>query len=113
MRGLRLGHNAMPIPEREVARSKQKNTRRYYQAESCGYISQNTCPDYLRKAESRIKEEKARVESYLNESTLPRVQQVMDNEWILSHYKALIHMENSGCAAACARASARSGKTCA
>ena len=75
------------------------NTRKYYQAESCAYISQNTCPDYLRKAEGRIKEEKARVESYLNESTLPRVQELMDNEWILSHYKTLVHMENSGCAA--------------
>ena len=39
------------------------------------------------------------MESYLDESTLVRVQSLMGNEWILTHYKTLVHMENSGCAA--------------
>ena len=39
------------------------------------------------------------MEAYLNESTFGWVQSLMDNEWILAHYKTLIHMENSGCAA--------------
>mmetsp|Transcript_41983 Transcript_41983/g.94338 ORF Transcript_41983/g.94338 Transcript_41983/m.94338 type:complete len:789 (+) Transcript_41983:1-2367(+) len=74
------------------------NTRRFYQDESVQYISQNTCSDFLKKAEKRIREEKARVENYLHESTMQKIQELCDDEWILAHYKALIYMENSGCA---------------
>eukprot|EP00930_Biecheleria_cincta_P040180 TRINITY_DN27551_c0_g1_i1.p1 TRINITY_DN27551_c0_g1~~TRINITY_DN27551_c0_g1_i1.p1 ORF type:complete len:788 (-),score=181.16 TRINITY_DN27551_c0_g1_i1:93-2456(-) len=73
-------------------------TRKFYQDESVQYISQNTCSDYLKKAEKRIREEKARVENYLHESTMEKIQELCDEEWILVHYKTLIHMENSGCA---------------
>merc|ERR1719281_1371163 len=74
------------------------HTRKFYQDESVQYISQNTCSDYLKKAEKRIREEKARVENYLHDSTLEKIQALLDDEWILAHYKALIHMETSGCA---------------
>merc|ERR1719281_1324310 len=73
------------------------NTRKFYQDESVQYISQNTCSDYLKKAEKRIREEKARVENYLHDSTLEKIQALLDDEWILAHYEALIRMENSGC----------------
>jgi len=74
------------------------HTRKFYQDESKQYISQNPCSDYLKKAEKRIREEKARVENYLHESTMEKIQELCDEEWISVHYKTLIHMENSGCA---------------
>jgi len=74
------------------------DARRFYAAESGQYIATNTCPDFLRKADKRIHEEKHRVESYLHESTLEKLQQLLDEEWILAHYKTLIRMESSGCA---------------
>eukprot|EP00397_Hematodinium_sp_SG-2012_P003195 GEMP01003203.1.p1 GENE.GEMP01003203.1~~GEMP01003203.1.p1 ORF type:complete len:773 (+),score=115.20 GEMP01003203.1:90-2408(+) len=73
------------------------DARRFYQGESGQYIATNTCPDFLKKAAKRIREEKHRVESYLHESTLEKLQLLLDEEWILAHYKALIQMENSGC----------------
>jgi len=73
------------------------HTRKFYQDESVQYISQNACSDYLKKAEMRIKEEKSRVENYLHESTMEKIQELCDEEWVLAHYKTLIHMENSGC----------------
>jgi cullin 3 len=69
-----------------------------YQREASEYIAENTCPDYLKKAEKRIKEELARVEAYLHESTYDKVHQLMDQCWIQAHYQALVHMEGSGCA---------------
>eukprot|EP00931_Biecheleriopsis_adriatica_P030370 TRINITY_DN17902_c0_g1_i1.p1 TRINITY_DN17902_c0_g1~~TRINITY_DN17902_c0_g1_i1.p1 ORF type:complete len:787 (+),score=219.46 TRINITY_DN17902_c0_g1_i1:64-2424(+) len=75
-----------------------KHTQGFYQDESVQYISQNTCSDYLKKAEKRIREEKARVENYLHESTMAKIQELCDEEWISAHYKTLISMENSGCA---------------
>jgi len=74
------------------------HTKKFYQAESKLYISQNPCSDYLKKAEKRIREEKTRVENYLHESTMEKIQELCDEEWISVHYKTLIHMENSGCA---------------
>lgn len=74
------------------------DARRFYQGESGKYIAINTCPDFLRKADTRIREEKHRVESYLHETTLEKLQHLMDEEWILAHYKTLVQMENSGCA---------------
>jgi len=73
------------------------HTRKFYQDESVQYISQNTCSDYLKKAEKRIREEKTRVENYLHDSTMEKIQELCDEEWILAHYKTLIHMETSGC----------------
>eukprot|EP00929_Paragymnodinium_shiwhaense_P119379 TRINITY_DN91272_c0_g1_i1.p1 TRINITY_DN91272_c0_g1~~TRINITY_DN91272_c0_g1_i1.p1 ORF type:complete len:769 (+),score=209.87 TRINITY_DN91272_c0_g1_i1:168-2474(+) len=73
------------------------HTRKFYQDESVQYISQNTCSDYLKKAEKRIREEKARVENYLHDSTMEKIQELCDQEWIQRHYKTLIDMENSGC----------------
>ena len=37
------------------------------------------------------------VESYLHESTMEKIQELCDREWIQMHYKTLIYMENSGC----------------
>mmetsp|Transcript_111684 Transcript_111684/g.249546 ORF Transcript_111684/g.249546 Transcript_111684/m.249546 type:complete len:760 (-) Transcript_111684:285-2564(-) len=72
-------------------------TQKFYRDESVQYISENTCSDFLKKAELRIREEKARVENYLHESTMDKIQELCDEEWIVAHYKTLIHMENSGC----------------
>jgi len=41
-------------------------TKEYYKKESTSYISENTCPDFLIKAETRIMEEKGRIESWRN-----------------------------------------------
>jgi len=37
------------------------DAEKFYRVESNKYISENTCTDYLKKAASRIKEEKNRV----------------------------------------------------
>jgi len=74
-------------------------TERFYTLESQRYISENGVPDYLKKAESRISEETKRVDNYLHSSSLDKVMAIMDAEWIQKHHKALVHAENSGCAA--------------
>eukprot|EP00398_MALV-I-01_sp_L67-1_P000454 gene454-936_t len=75
------------------------STKEYYKKESTSYISENTCPDFLIKAETRILEEKGRIESYLHDSTMERINQLMDQEWIVEHCNTLISMENSGACA--------------
>eukprot|EP00396_MALV-II-16_sp_LP-1_P000150 gene150-325_t len=72
---------------------------KFYRNESLQYISDNTVPDFLRRAEQRIKEEKSRVHNYLHDSTQERIQQVMDKEWLLTHHEALDKKPDSGCQA--------------
>lgn len=44
-------------------------TRAYYKAESAAYVSNNSVPDYMKRAEARLDEEKKRVSLYLHDST--------------------------------------------
>ena len=44
-------------------------TERYYRKESETFLAENSVPDYLKKAEERLREEEDRVERYLNTNT--------------------------------------------
>lgn len=50
-----------------------QNTKTYYQDESERFLSKHSVVDYMRKAEVRLKEEEARVNMYLDESTMKPV----------------------------------------
>eukprot|EP00276_Gloeochaete_wittrockiana_P009950 CAMPEP_0184657638 /NCGR_PEP_ID=MMETSP0308-20130426/20785_1 /TAXON_ID=38269 /ORGANISM="Gloeochaete witrockiana, Strain SAG 46.84" /LENGTH=732 /DNA_ID=CAMNT_0027095707 /DNA_START=65 /DNA_END=2263 /DNA_ORIENTATION=- len=68
----------------------------FYQIESQEFIASNSCSEYLKKAESRLKEESARVNNYLDSSTEPKIRAVVESELIAKHLKRLVEMENSG-----------------
>eukprot|EP00743_Colponemidia_sp_Colp-15_P002799 GILK01003029.1.p1 GENE.GILK01003029.1~~GILK01003029.1.p1 ORF type:complete len:733 (-),score=137.04 GILK01003029.1:128-2326(-) len=74
-------------------------TATFYRQESQQYISQNTTPDYLKKAEQRLKEEASRVQHYLDASTETKLKDIVEKELISNHAKTLVEMENSGCVA--------------
>lgn len=44
-------------------------TEVYYKTESEKFISENSIPDYMKKAEARLNEEEGRVQMYLHPST--------------------------------------------
>lgn len=48
-------------------------TELYYKAESDSYVTENSVVDYMKKAETRLKEEEDRIELYLHPSTRPKV----------------------------------------
>ncbi|CAG9333871.1 unnamed protein product [Blepharisma stoltei] len=72
-------------------------TKRFYEKEAEDAIIKLSCPEFLGQAEKRLKEEKARVDSYLDPSTEERLLQIVDHSFIEKHSKTLIYMENSGC----------------
>ena len=57
-------------------------TAQFYRHESQEYLAQNTCPDYLKKAEQRLGEERLRVAHYLDNSTEPRLKEIVETELI-------------------------------
>lgn len=46
-----------------------QGTEKYYRQESETFLAENSVPDYLKKAEERLREEEDRVERYLNTNT--------------------------------------------
>ena len=65
--------------------------------ESQQYLSQNTCPQYLIKAETRLKEEAARVIHYLSPLTESKLLRYVEIELITNHVRTLVDMDSSGC----------------
>ncbi|CDU24748.1 probable SCF complex member Cullin 1 [Sporisorium scitamineum] len=60
-------------------------TEVYYTAESDAFVSQNTATDYMKKAETRLKEEEDRVELYLHASTRTKLVHTCDNVLVRRH----------------------------
>ena len=64
-----LGIDSSNVYEEEFEVYFLKETCQFYRSESHLFLSQNTCPDYLKKVESRICEEMQRVPNYLHANT--------------------------------------------
>lgn len=73
------------------------STREYYTKKREEWISNDSTPEYLVKAEKVIDEEKARVHDYLNPSSESVLLKVVEEEILVKIQKTLLEKEGSGC----------------
>ena len=92
-----LGVNSRKVYQQDFERSFLMTSQTFYHEESLKYLTENTCPAYMKKAEDRLMEEQNRVSRYLHESTGPKLIRIVEGELIHRHAQALVAMENSGC----------------
>jgi cullin 3 len=67
-----------------------EGTRNYYEKEAAELIDKMDCPEYLRHAERRLKQESDRVEAYLHKTTGPKLAEVVEEKIVASHAQTLI-----------------------
>lgn len=53
-------------------------TQKYYAKESADFVANNSVPDYMKKAEDRLKEEADRINLYLHDSSRREVSSYFD-----------------------------------
>jgi len=80
-----LGINARTVYEDDFEKHFLSVSAQFYQVESQEFIASNSCSDYMKKVEIRLKEELARVSHYLDPSTESKIKEVTERELISPH----------------------------
>lgn len=91
-----LGINNRWVYEHDFERPFLTQSAAFYTMESQKFLSENSASVYIKRVETRITEESDRAKLYLDESTEPRIVEVVEDELIKKHMKTIVEMENSG-----------------
>ncbi|CAH1183268.1 unnamed protein product [Phaedon cochleariae] len=91
-----LGINSRTVYEEDFERPFLQQSAEFYKVESQRFLAENSASVYIKKVETRINEESDRAKHYLDESTEPRIVEVVEEELIKKHMKTIVEMENSG-----------------
>jgi len=71
-------------------------TTAYYGRESANWLAQDSCPEYLRKAELRFAQERKRLKDYLHPSSQPKLLQTLEETLLLKHQSEILGKEGTG-----------------
>ncbi|GFZ04612.1 cullin 1 [Actinidia rufa] len=94
-----IGIENMEYYERDFEDDLLKDSSAYYSRKASNWIVEDSCPDYMLKAEECLKKERDRVSNYLHlESELKLVEKVQ-NELLVVYSTQLLEKEHSGCRA--------------
>ncbi|KAI3842241.1 hypothetical protein MKW98_026031 [Papaver atlanticum] len=73
------------------------DTADYYTRKASLWIQEDSCPDYMIKAEERLKREKDSVSHYLHSSTEEKLLEKVQHHLLLNNAQQLFEKEHSGC----------------
>lgn len=93
------GMDGMVCYERDFEEALLLETTAYYKRKAATWIDQDSCPDYMLKAEECLKLEEERVENYLHSTTKVKLLKEVESELLSNHQHTLLQKEHSGCAA--------------
>lgn len=93
---IEMGLNTMTAYENDLESPLLYQTATFYRRESAKWISEDSCPSYMKKAEDRLEQELNRARSYLHSNTEPNLIMKIEAELIAEHQQRLLEMENSG-----------------
>jgi len=63
-----------------------------FQVESQKFLAENSASVYINKVEARINEEADRAKHYLDETTEPRIVEVVEEELLKNHMRTIVEV---------------------
>lgn len=94
-----MGMGTLDVYEEKFEEVLLAETATFYKGLSQAWIATDSTPEYLKKAEEALNDEKARVKSYLNPSTESKLLRVVEKELLKEYEMTLLNKEGSGCKA--------------
>lgn len=91
---IEMGLNTLTAYEKDFEAPLIAESATFYKAESARWITEDSCPEYLIKAEKRLKEEHERCKVYLHPNTEPHLIKVVEAELITKHQTRLLEMDS-------------------
>jgi len=91
-----LGIESRNVYDEDFESHFLRQSAEFYRMESQRFLEENSASVYIRKVEARITEEAERATVYLDDSTEPRIVNVVEEELIKRHMNTVVEMENSG-----------------
>ncbi|CAI9109047.1 OLC1v1008784C1 [Oldenlandia corymbosa var. corymbosa] len=91
-----MGLGTMDCYEKDFEASMLQDTASYYSRKASKWILEDSCPDYMLKAEECLKREKDRVSHYLHSSSETKLLKEAQRELLTVYATQLLEKEHSG-----------------
>eukprot|EP00245_Coleochaete_scutata_P004099 TRINITY_DN16351_c0_g1_i1.p1 TRINITY_DN16351_c0_g1~~TRINITY_DN16351_c0_g1_i1.p1 ORF type:complete len:743 (+),score=208.68 TRINITY_DN16351_c0_g1_i1:174-2402(+) len=92
-----IGMGSMEAYENDFEAAMLGDTAAYYSRKAASWIQEDSCPDYMLKAEECLKREKERVGHYLHASSETKLLEKVQHELLTNYEMQLLEKEHSGC----------------
>ncbi|XP_020275234.1 cullin-1-like isoform X2 [Asparagus officinalis] len=92
-----IGLGSMDSYENDFETVMLNDTAAYYSRKASNWILEDSCPDYMLKAEECLKREKDRVAHYLHSSSEVKLLEKVQHELLSVYASQLLEKEHSGC----------------
>ncbi|KAI3514656.1 hypothetical protein L1887_13252 [Cichorium endivia] len=92
-----IGMGQMDFYEKDFEADMLADSAGYYSRKASNWIVEDSCPDYMLKAEECLRKEKERVAHYLHSSSEPKLLSNVQQELLVVYSSQLLEKEHSGC----------------
>ncbi|CAH1441524.1 unnamed protein product [Lactuca virosa] len=92
-----IGMGQMDFYEKDFETDMLVDSAGYYSRKASNWIVEDSCPDYMLKAEDCLRREKERVAHYLHSRSESKLLERVQNELLVVYSSQLLEKENSGC----------------
>ncbi|XP_027117083.1 cullin-1 [Coffea arabica] len=94
-----IGMGQMDYYENDFELEMLVDSAAFYSVKASNWIVEDSCPDYMLKAEECLKKEKDRVSQYLHLSSETKLLDKVQHELLVTYINQLLEKEHSGCRA--------------
>ena len=94
-----MGMDTMECYELDFEQDMLEATSQYYKVKAAAWIMDDSCPEYMIKAEECLRQEEDRIQSYLDVSSKKKLLKRVETELLTENKDALLYKANSGCQA--------------